>query len=143
MPVIEDVHWADEAILHLLRFVGRRVRDARALVLVTCRDDSLAADDPLRIALGELSTQRTARRLSLPPLSAGAVAELAVGPGVEPSAFIGSPAETPSTSRRRYRPQPGLAHVGSLGPSADASTTVHREAHGLVAEEVFEVQEGS
>lgn len=28
-------------------------------------------------------------------------------------------------------------------PSADASTTVHREAHGLVADEVFEVTEGS
>ena len=28
-------------------------------------------------------------------------------------------------------------------PSADAATTVHREAHGLVADEVFEVQEGS
>ena len=30
-----------------------------------------------------------------------------------------------------------------VAPSADASTTVHREAHGLVAEEVFEVKEGS
>ncbi len=80
---IEDLHWADEATLDLLRFVGRRVRDARALVLVTYRDDGLAADDPLRIALGELSTQRTTRRLSLPPLSAGAVAELAVGTRVE------------------------------------------------------------
>ena len=28
-------------------------------------------------------------------------------------------------------------------PSAQAATTVHREAHGLVADEVFEVQEGS
>jgi Nickel responsive protein SCO4226-like len=28
-------------------------------------------------------------------------------------------------------------------PSADASTTVHREAHGLVADEVYEVKEGS
>jgi hypothetical protein len=28
-------------------------------------------------------------------------------------------------------------------PSADAATTVHREAHGLVAEEIFEVKEGS
>jgi hypothetical protein len=28
-------------------------------------------------------------------------------------------------------------------PSADAASTVHREAHGLVADEVFEVQEGS
>ena len=28
-------------------------------------------------------------------------------------------------------------------PSAEAASTVHREAHGLVADEVFEVQEGS
>jgi hypothetical protein len=27
-------------------------------------------------------------------------------------------------------------------PSADAASIVHREAHGLVADEVFEVQEG-
>jgi hypothetical protein len=27
-------------------------------------------------------------------------------------------------------------------PSADAASTVHREAHGLVADHVFEVQEG-
>jgi len=28
-------------------------------------------------------------------------------------------------------------------PSADAASTVHREAHGLVADDVFQVQEGS
>jgi len=28
-------------------------------------------------------------------------------------------------------------------PSADAASTVHREAHGLVADEIFQVQEGS
>ena len=28
-------------------------------------------------------------------------------------------------------------------PSADAAATVHREAHGLVADSIFEVQEGS
>ncbi len=27
-------------------------------------------------------------------------------------------------------------------PSADAASAVHREAHGLVADDVFEVQEG-
>lgn len=27
-------------------------------------------------------------------------------------------------------------------PSADAACTVHREAHGLVAQDVFQVQEG-
>jgi Protein of unknown function (DUF4242) len=28
-------------------------------------------------------------------------------------------------------------------PSAEAAATVHREAHGLVADDVFQVQEGS
>lgn len=28
-------------------------------------------------------------------------------------------------------------------PSADAASTVHREAHGLVADEIYQVQEGS
>jgi hypothetical protein len=28
-------------------------------------------------------------------------------------------------------------------PSADAANTVHREAHGLVADEIYPVQEGS
>jgi hypothetical protein len=28
-------------------------------------------------------------------------------------------------------------------PSADAASTVHREAHGLVADEIYAVQEGS
>jgi hypothetical protein len=28
-------------------------------------------------------------------------------------------------------------------PSAEAASAVHREAHGLVADEVFQVQEGS
>jgi hypothetical protein len=28
-------------------------------------------------------------------------------------------------------------------PSAEAAATVHREAHGLLADEIFQVQEGS
>ena len=40
--VVEDVHWADEATMDLLRFAGRRLREARVLVVVTFRDDDLA-----------------------------------------------------------------------------------------------------
>src|SRR5215467_6284037 len=81
--VVEDVHWADEATVDLLRFLGRRLRDARVLLIVTYRDDGLAADDPLRIALGDLATQRTTRRVSLTPLSAAAVRTLADRSGLE------------------------------------------------------------
>jgi DNA-binding CsgD family transcriptional regulator/tetratricopeptide (TPR) repeat protein len=85
--VVEDVHWADEATTDLLRFLGRRIREARALLLATYRDEGLTATDPLRIALGDLATQRSVRRISLPPLSADAVAVL------EAAALIGTRVE--------------------------------------------------
>ena len=81
---IEDVQWADESTLDLLRFLGRRVRDVSALIIATYRDDGLAPGDPLRIVLGDLATQRTTRRVSVAPLSEQAVAELAVDSGLEP-----------------------------------------------------------
>src|SRR5258705_1031380 len=81
--VVEDVHWADEATIDLLRFLGRRLRHAAALLIVTYRDDVLTATDPLRLALGELATQRSTRRVGLAPLSAEAVPVLAGGTGLE------------------------------------------------------------
>jgi peptidyl-tRNA hydrolase len=45
----------------------------------------------------------------------------------------------------RYWVDEGQGKVFCLveAPSATAATTVHREAHGLVADAVFEVKEGS
>ena len=77
--VVEDIHWADEATIDLLRFLGRRIRDATVLLLATYRDDGLAAGDPLQLALGDLASQRSVRRISLGPLSAGAVQVMSGG----------------------------------------------------------------
>jgi DNA-binding CsgD family transcriptional regulator/tetratricopeptide (TPR) repeat protein len=77
--VVEDIHWADEATIDLLRYLGRRIRDATVLLITTYRDDGLAAGDLLQLALGDLATQRSVRRVSLPPLSAGAVQVMAGG----------------------------------------------------------------
>ena len=82
--VIEDLHWADEATIDLLRFLGRRVRSHPVLLLVTYRDDGLSVTGPLQLILGDLATQRPVRRISLPPLSPGAVAVLAGGSGLDP-----------------------------------------------------------
>jgi DNA-binding CsgD family transcriptional regulator/tetratricopeptide (TPR) repeat protein len=82
---VEDVHWADEATLDLLRFLGKRLRAVPVLLLVTYRDDGLGRDHPLRATLGELAGQRSARRVSLPPLTKGAVDELALRAGVDPA----------------------------------------------------------
>ncbi len=85
--VVEDSHWADEATIDLLRFLGRRIRDATVLLIVTYRDDGLSATDPLRMALGDLATQRSVRRIGLAPLSADATAVLAGGQGLDAAAL--------------------------------------------------------
>ena len=45
----------------------------------------------------------------------------------------------------RYWVDEGQGKIFCLvdAPSADAASTVHREAHGLVADEIYQVQEGS
>src|SRR6266516_545537 len=82
--VVEDIHWADEATLDLLRFLGRRLRGAPLLLVATYRNDALAAAVPLRAAVGELATLRWARRLELAPLSLEGVGVLAAGTGLDP-----------------------------------------------------------
>jgi DNA-binding CsgD family transcriptional regulator/tetratricopeptide (TPR) repeat protein len=81
--VIEDAHWADAATLDVLRLLARRVRAARALVLVSFRDTELARADPFRVVLGELATVEAVQRLRLEPLSQAAVAELAQPHGLD------------------------------------------------------------
>jgi DNA-binding CsgD family transcriptional regulator/tetratricopeptide (TPR) repeat protein len=75
--VIEDLHWADEATLDVLRLLGRRIDGFRALVLVTYRDDELDDARLLRVVLGELARVRGVERLDLARLSPGAVSALA------------------------------------------------------------------
>lgn len=76
IAVFEDVHWADEASLDLLKFVGRRIGSTCAMLLLTYRDDELGAQHPLRRLFGELPHEQV-RRFHLPPLSRQAVDELA------------------------------------------------------------------
>ena len=80
IAVIEDVHWADEATLDLLKFLGRRISRIKSLLIVTYRDDEVGADHPLRLVLGDLP-HRSVARLRLPPLSEAGVNTLAVRAG--------------------------------------------------------------
>jgi DNA-binding CsgD family transcriptional regulator/tetratricopeptide (TPR) repeat protein len=85
--VVEDVHWADEATLDVLRVLGRRIGGAALLAIATFRDDELDRMHPLRIALGELATARSVRRLEVQPLSREAVAALAANRDVAAEAL--------------------------------------------------------
>jgi predicted ATPase len=82
--VIEDVHWADGATLDVLRYLGPRMRNLPAVLVLTYRDDALARDHPLRGVVGVLGST-TATRLRLTPLTADAVRDLAAPTSLDPA----------------------------------------------------------
>lgn len=81
--LLEDVHWADEATLDLVRYLGRRMAGLPALVVATFRDDEVAGTHPLATVMGDLATAAGVSRLRLAPFTAGAVAELARAAGTD------------------------------------------------------------
>ena len=82
--VVEDAHWADEATLDALRFIGRRVTGTRSVVLVTYRDDEVGPGHPLRAVLGDLATAAGCERLHVPALTPEGVRALAAGEALDP-----------------------------------------------------------
>ena len=59
--VIEDLHWADEATVDLVRYMARRVPDSRLLLIVTARLDDSDAKVLVRRALGDTPPDRMNR----------------------------------------------------------------------------------
>ena len=80
--VIEDAHWADGATLDLVRFLARRVSALRLVLVISFRDDELAATHPLAVTLGDLANYAAVSRIELAALTLPAVATLAAGSGL-------------------------------------------------------------
>ena len=82
--VIEDVHWADESTLDVIRLIARRIDSIPVLLVLSYRDE-LDRGRPLQVVLGELSSGgRVLARVSLHGLSKSAVAKLAEPTGIDP-----------------------------------------------------------
>jgi DNA-binding CsgD family transcriptional regulator/tetratricopeptide (TPR) repeat protein len=88
VAVVEDAHWADPATLDVLRLLARRVEDAGVVIVVTYRDDELAANPSLAVLVGDLVTNPAVRRIALSPLSPAAVGVLAEPAGVDPAELV-------------------------------------------------------
>ncbi|MBB2942876.1 DNA-binding CsgD family transcriptional regulator/tetratricopeptide (TPR) repeat protein/energy-coupling factor transporter ATP-binding protein EcfA2 [Actinoplanes lutulentus] len=80
--VVEDLHWADEATLDVLRFLVRRINGLPVVLVGTYRDDEIGAGHPLHGLLG-LAAGAPMRRLPLARLSPEAVFSLARGTSVK------------------------------------------------------------
>ncbi|MET0234835.1 MAG: AAA family ATPase, partial [Kibdelosporangium sp.] len=80
--VVEDVHWADEATLDVLRYLVRRIASLPAVLVLTYRDQEVTRDHPMQQLLGVTSGAHP-RRLHLTGLSADAVRQLGAGTGLD------------------------------------------------------------
>jgi DNA-binding CsgD family transcriptional regulator len=115
LVVFEDMHWADEATLDLLKYLGRRIHRTHAMLAVTYRDDEVGLRHPLRYVIGDLP-RASAHRMSLPPLSESAVAQLA------------SRAERPSTGLHSLTGGNPLFVTEVLAAAADTVPSTVRDA---------------
>lgn len=74
---IDDLQYADETLLDVLRLLSRRIWDAPVFLLASVRDDGIRSPDAAGLVLGQLASEPEAVRVVLEPLSAQAVDELA------------------------------------------------------------------
>ena len=74
--LLEDLHWADQASLDLLRYLSRAVSELPLLLVATYRDDELTRRHPLFVLLPVLAREPHAQRLSLARLHPGDIGEL-------------------------------------------------------------------
>jgi DNA-binding CsgD family transcriptional regulator len=93
--VFEDIHWADEATIDLIKFLTRRMVQTSSLLILTYRDDELGAQHPLRMLLGDLATCRATTRIELPRLTIDAVRILVADRAFDPDALHGQTSGNP------------------------------------------------
>ena len=54
LVILEDVQWADEATLDVIRVLARRANESGLLLVLSYRSDQVHRDHPMRMVLGEL-----------------------------------------------------------------------------------------
>lgn len=125
--VFEDIHWADEATFDLCKFLGRRIQQTHALLVLTYRDDEVPRQHPLRAVLGDFPPEHT-QRLLLAPLTETAVEQLALQAHHSPAGIFGATLGNPFFVTEVLKNEEGrvpetvrdavLTRVARLSPSA-------------------------
>ena len=82
--VLEDMHWADEASLDVLRLVAHRAEGLPVVLVASYRSHEVGPSHALRLVIGELGSTQAVRRLHVEPLSQASVTTLAAPYDVDP-----------------------------------------------------------
>ncbi len=126
--VFEDIHWADEATLDLIKYLGRRVQQAKTLFILTYRDDEVDSRQTLRTVLGNLPAQLTTR-LHLEPLSPQAVETIARQMNRSPKGIYAATRGNPFFVTEMLRSEAGLIPVAGDIPVTVRDAVLARLAH--------------
>lgn len=122
--VFEDAHWADNATLDLLKYLGRRISILPVLLVISFRNDEIGHDHPLTRVLGELPSSYTTR-IDLPVLSKSAVESLGIPSGYTLSDLYNITGGNPFfvTELLGYRHKPGSVIPASIKDAVAARLT--------------------
>ena len=81
--VVDDLHWADQSSLLLLRHLARSTRPAKLTIIATYRDTDLDRTHPLAAALADLRRDRADTRIDVGALDPSQIALVVAGIGVD------------------------------------------------------------
>ena len=94
LMVIEDTHWADEATLDAIRYLGRRIERTNSLLLLTYRTGEVDYEHPLRGVIGDLPPL-SVERIQLDGLSLSAVAKILRQSDLDPDQVLAATGGNP------------------------------------------------
>ena len=76
MIVLDDMQWADTSSCELSGYLARRLQDHPIILLMTCRENELVSNQPLRSLLAHMQREHVVEALHLKPLTDAQVGEL-------------------------------------------------------------------
>ena len=121
--VVDDLHWADQGTLDLLRFLLRRIASTRSLVVGALRDEELDIAHPIRALLGDVARSTDAVTLRLLPLSVDAIATMAEDRPADPACIA------QLTGGNAFFVTELLAHAGDDLPMSVRDAVLARTIH--------------
>jgi len=92
--VVEDTHWADEATLDAIRYLGRRVARTNAVLVLTYRDGEVDYEHPLRGVIGDIPVGSVVR-IQLAGLSLTSVSSIVARSGLDPADVLSATGGNP------------------------------------------------
>ncbi|MEN8237784.1 MAG: AAA family ATPase, partial [Actinomycetota bacterium] len=80
--VLDDVHWADQATLDVVRRLARRINHLHGVLVLSFREEDVPPDHPLRLVIGDVPARSVIQDI-LEPLTMATVAAIAGRSDVE------------------------------------------------------------